>query len=413
MKLWMKIFIGLFIGVALGLILHDKAIVFKPVGDIFLNLLSMVVAPLVFCSIVSGIAAISDMRKLGRIGAKSLILYLGTTALAIVIGICCALCFNIGVGIDLSSSSAITGAPEVVEKNGAYIISLLTQLFPSNLVRAFAEGNILQIIIFAVFLGIAIRFSGEKGQPVAKVIDSFSEIMLHLVNMIMAFAPYGVGASIAWISGQHGVAILWKLGKFVSVYYLACFVHAILIYGGMIRFGCKMPYTKFLAGMLDALSCAASTASSSATLPVTMRCVTKNLGVSSEVSGFVLPLGATVNMNGTAIFQCMAAVFIAQAYNHPLTFSSLLLVVVTATFSAVGSAGVPGGGMVTLGSVLASAGLPIQGIAILAGIDRLRDIVGTPMNILGDAVVAVYVASQEGDVKEASEEDPVEVASNS
>lgn len=412
MKLWMKIFIGLFIGVVLGLVLQGKAIVFKPLGDIFLNLLSMVVAPLVFCSIASGIAAISDVRKLGRIGVKSVALYLGTTALAIMIGICCALCFNIGDGIDLASSGTLEGTL-AVEKSGFGFSSLLTQIFPSNIFKSFAEGSILQIIIFAIFLGISVRLAGEKGKPVAKLIDSCSEVMLHLVNMIMAFAPYGVGASIAWISGEHGIAVLWKLGKFVSVYYLACLVHAVLVYGGLIRIGCKMPYMKFLSGMLDAVSCAASTTSSSATLPVTMRCVTKNLGVSSEVSGFVLPLGATVNMNGTAIFQCMAAVFIAQAYHHPLTLSSLLLVVVTATFSAVGSAGVPGGGMVTLGSVLASAGLPIQGIAILAGIDRLRDIVGTPMNILGDAVVAVYVANQEGEVHVKNETDPVEAVSSS
>ncbi|WP_201456695.1 dicarboxylate/amino acid:cation symporter [Chlamydia sp. 17-3921] len=398
MKLWMKIFIGLFVGVALGLVLGDKAIFLKPIGDIFLNLLSMVVYPLVFCSMVLGIASISDMKKLGRIGMKSVGLYLATTAVAIVIGLCFAGIFNPGRGCNLSHTLPEQGAMISQERGITYFLSLISQIFPSNPVRSFVEGNILQIIIFAIFLGISMRLTGEKGRPVEKFIEGFSEVMLRMVNMIMAFAPYGVGASIAWISGSHGLVILWQLSKFIIAYYLACLFHGILVFGSLVRFGCKMSFMRFLSAMMDAISCAISTASSSATLPVTMRCVSKNLGVSSEVSGFVLPLGATVNMNGTAIFQGMAAVFIAQAYNCPLSFGSLLLLVVTATFSAIGSAGVPGGGMITLGSVLVSVGLPIQGIAVLAGIDRLRDIIGTPMNILGDAVVATYIAAKEGEL---------------
>ncbi|WP_100934600.1 dicarboxylate/amino acid:cation symporter [Candidatus Chlamydia corallus] len=412
MKLWMKIFIGLFVGVTLGLVLEDKAIFFKPIGDIFLNLLSMVVYPLVFCSMVLGIASISDMKKLGRIGVKSVALYLATTGIAIIIGLCFAWVFRPGNGCDLSQASMDSAATTVIDskRTATYFLSIVSQVFPSNPVRSFAEGNILQIIIFAIFLGIALRLSGERGRPVERFIDGFSEIMLRMVNMIMSFAPYGVGASMAWISGNHGLGVLWQLGKFVIAYYLACLFHATLVFGGLVRFGCKMSFSKFLSAMMDAISCAISTTSSSATLPVTMRCVSKNLGVSTEVSGFVLPLGATVNMNGTAIFQGMAAVFIAQAYNCPLSLSSLLLLVVTATFSAVGSAGIPGGGMITLGSVLASIGLPMEGIAILAGIDRLRDIVGTPMNILGDAVVATYVASREGELasSESAKQESVE-----
>lgn len=428
MKLWKKILIGLSIGITLGLILNKVAssyphqlgcnidvvfACFKLVGDIFLNLLQMVVAPLVFCSMVMGIASISDTQKLGRIGGKSLSLYLGTTAIAIVIGLGFAFCFNPGQGallaLDEASTVKLPAASATTDR--LFFLSAIVQVFPSNVVKAFTEGNILQIIVFALFLGVSLRLAGEDGKPAAKVINSFSEIMLRMVNIIMAFSPYGVGASMVWIAGNHGTNILWQLGKFVIAYYLACFFHAIVVYGGIIRFGCKLPFMQFLSKMLDAISCAASTTSSSATLPVTMRCVTKNLGVSSEVAGFVLPLGATVNMNGTAIFQGMAAVFIAQAYGYPLPITSLLLVVVTATFSAVGCAGVPGGGMVTLGSVLSSVGLPMQGIAVLAGIDRLRDIIGTPMNILGDAVVAVYVASTEGEIhKEGVEEGLLEEA---
>ncbi|AAF73590.1 dicarboxylate/amino acid:cation symporter [Chlamydia trachomatis] len=403
MKLWMKIFIGLIIGVVSGLVLEDKAVFVKPFGDIFLNLLSMVVYPLVFCSMVLGIASISDMKKLGRIGLRSLGLYLGTTAVAIGIGLAFALFFCPGRGCDLQGFNGIdfsAGQPSEIN-----FLTAFAQVFPSNPMRSFVEGNILQIIIFALFTGIALRLAGEVARPVEQVIHGCNEIMLRMVNMIMSFAPYGVAASMAWISGNHGLTVLLQLGKFLVVYYIACICHAVLVFGGLVRLGCRRSFSGFLSSMMDAISCAVSTASSSATLPVTMRCVSKNLGVSSEISGFVLPLGATVNMNGTAIFQGMAAVFIAQAYNCPLSLTSLLLLVVTATFSAVGSAGVPGGGMITLGSVLASVGLPIQGIAVLAGIDRLRDIIGTPMNILGDSVVALYVANGEGELASPEEEE--------
>lgn len=402
MKLWMKIFIGLIIGVVSGLILEDKAVFVKPFGDIFLNLLSMVVYPLVFCSMVLGIASISDMKKLGRIGLRSLGLYLATTSVAIGIGLVFALFFSPGKGCDLQGFNAVDLASSG-SSGGMNFLATFAQVFPSNPLRSFVEGNILQIIIFALFTGIAMRLAGEAARPVERFVHGCNEIMLRMVNMIMSFAPYGVAASMAWISGNHGLTVLLQLGKFLVVYYLACICHAILIFGGLVRLGCRSSFSKFLSSMMDAISCAVSTASSSATLPVTMRCVSKNLDVSSEVSGFVLPLGATVNMNGTAIFQGMAAVFIAQAYNCPLSLTSLLLLVVTATFSAVGSAGVPGGGMITLGSVLTSVGLPIQGIAVLAGIDRLRDIIGTPMNILGDAVVALYIADGEGEFSSSNE----------
>ena len=403
MKLWVKIFIGLIVGVVSGLVLEDKAAFVKPFGDIFLNLLSMVVYPLVFCSMVLGIASISDMKKLGRIGLRSLGLYLGTTAVAIGIGLAFALFFCPGKGCVLhgfdASYSSISGQP-----SSTSFLTTFGQIFPSNPIRSFVEGNILQIIIFALFTGVSMRLAGTAARPVEQLIHGCNEIMLRMVNMIMSFAPYGVAASMAWISGNHGLTVLLQLGKFLVVYYIACICHAILVFGGLVRLGCRRSFSGFLSAMMDAISCAVSTASSSATLPVTMRCVSKHLGVSSEISGFVLPLGATVNMNGTAIFQGMAAVFIAQAYNCPLSLTSLLLLVVTATFSAVGSAGVPGGGMITLGSVLASVGLPIQGIAVLAGIDRLRDIIGTPMNILGDAVVALYIAEGEGECSSEQEE---------
>ncbi|WP_213358004.1 dicarboxylate/amino acid:cation symporter [Chlamydiifrater phoenicopteri] len=397
MKLWMKILIGLLVGVASGLVFGDKAVLVKPVGDVFLNLLSMVVYPLVFASMVVGIASISDLKKLGRIGVKSLGLYLLTTAVAIAIGLFFAILFKPGSGCLIDEVTSW-----VAPKSNAKVSDIIVNLFPSNPVKSFVEGNILQIIIFSLFLGISIRLAGDKGIALEKFFNSVSEVMLQMINLVMEFAPFGVAASMAWISGIHGINILLQLGKFLAVFYLACFVHAVLVFGSLIRFRCGSSFLGFLRGMMDAIVCAASTASSSATLPVTMRCVSDRIGVSKEITGFVLPLGATVNMNGTAIFQGMAAVFIAQVYGFSLSFYSLVMLVITATFSAVGSAGVPGGGMITLSSVLASVGLPVQGVAILAGIDRLRDIVGTPMNILGDAVVATCVHTGEKDQERAT-----------
>lgn len=224
--------------------------------------------------------------------------------------------------------------------------------------------------------------------------------MLSMTQIIMKFAPYGVVAIMAWISGSFGLFVLLPLLKFLCAHYVACLIHTVFILGGFLWFFAKLKLFPFFKGMSEAIVCAASITSSSATLPVTMRCVQNNLGVSSSIAGFVLPLGATVNMNGTAIFQGLAAIFVAQAYGIHLTICNLIIVVITATLSAVGSAGIPGGGIVTLSLVLSSIGLPLEGIAILAGIDRLRDIIGTVVNILGDAVVAVVIAKTEGEINE-------------
>lgn len=395
MKLWLKMILAIVVGVVLGFFLQEKALFLKPVGSIFLNLLSMVVGILVFSSMVVGIASMSDLKKLGRVGIKSLSLYLITTALAIGVSLAVGLLINPGKGLNLSLGQNVITAPEVTKLG-----DMITNLFPSNPFLSFVEGNILQIIVFACFFGISIQFSGKKGESVLSFFNGLSEVMLSMTQIIMKFAPYGVIAIMAWISGSFGLVVLFPLFKFLCAHYLACVLHTVFILGGFLWFFAKLRLIPFFKGMSEAIVCAASITSSSATLPVTMRCVQNNLGVSSSVAGFVLPLGATVNMNGTAIFQGLAAIFVAQAYGIHLTVCNLIIVVITATLSAVGSAGIPGGGIVTLSLVLSSIGLPLEGIAILAGIDRLRDIIGTVVNILGDAVVALVVAKTEGEIKE-------------
>ncbi|MFN0065031.1 MAG: dicarboxylate/amino acid:cation symporter [Chlamydiales bacterium] len=395
MKLWKKMLIGLALGSLIGIFLGPKAAYLKPVGTIFLGLLNMVVVLLVFSSMTVGVLSISDIRKLGRVGLKTLVLYIGTTAIAILIGLAAAKIFNPGAGLGLNHTDVSINLDETPQ-----LVHLLLNLVPSNPIGSLANGNILQVIVFSLFLGLGINFAGEKGKPVARFLESLSEVMFRIMHMVMSLAPYGIFAIMAWVAGTFGYEVLFKLCKLLLAHYLASIFHQVVILGGILVFMAKVKVRPFYKGMTDAITLAASTTSSSATLPASLHCVEENLGVSKNIASFVLPLGATMNMNGTAIFQGIAAVFISQAYGITLGWESLLMIVVTATLSAIGTAGIPGGGIVTLSIVLSSVGLPLEGIAIVAGIDRIRDIVGTVVNVLGDAVVAVYVAKSEGELDE-------------
>lgn len=395
MKLWKKMLIGLVLGTLSGILLREKAQYLKPVGSVFLSLLNMVVVLLVFSSITVGITSINDTRKLGRVGLKTLLLYISTTAVAIIFGLIAAKIFNPGKGIGLTFEGLPISIDETPE-----LVSLFINLVPKNPIGALASGNILQVIVFSIFLGLGITFAGEKGKPIARLLESLSEVMFSITGIVLSLAPYGIFAIMAWVSGTFGVTILYKLLKLVVLHYVVCIFHLVIVFGGILMFMAKLKLKPFFKGMTDAITLAASTTSSSATLPATLHCVEENLGVSRGIASFSLPLGSTINMNGTAIFQAIAAVFIAQAYGVDLSWGELLVIVVTATLSAVGCAGIPGGGLVTLSIVLGSVGLPLEGIAIVAGIDRIRDIIGTVVNILGDAVVAVYVAKSEGELDE-------------
>lgn len=393
MKLWKKMLIGLVLGTLTGILLGPNAQYLKPIGTIFLGLLNMLVVLLVFSSMTVGITSINDIKKLGRVGFKTLLMYMGTTAIAIIFGLIAAKLINPGRGIGLAHDNIHISIDETPE-----LLNMLLNLVPSNPINSLASGNILQVIVFSIFLGLAINFAGEKGKPLARLLESLSETMFSMTGMIMHLAPYGIFAIMAWVSGTFGIGILYPLLKLILAHYLACAVQLIIVFGGILLFMAKVRVGPFFKGMTDAITLAASTTSSSATLPATLHCVEENLGVSKNIANFSLPLGSTVNMNGTAIFQGIAAVFISQAYGIDLGWQQLLIIVVTATLSAIGCAGIPGGGLVTLSIVLGSVGLPIEGIAIVAGIDRVRDIIGTVTNVLGDAVVAVYVAKTEGEI---------------
>lgn len=376
----------------------DVATVYmKPLGDIFLNMINMLIVPLIFSSMTVGITSIHDPQKLGRVGLKSLLFYGGTTAIAITIGITLAYIIKPGAHIGLQHDG-------VVQSDSLPQIStLLLSIVPSNPVHSMAQERpeVLQIIVFALFLGVSINFAGEKGRPLLSLLESIADVMYRLTSIVMEFAPVGVFGIMTWVAATYGWRIVvFDLFGFVLCNWLACGLQVIFVFGGILWLLCRLNPVNFIKGMGDAIVFAFSTNSSSATLPVTMHCVQENLGVSKNICSFVLPLGATVNMNGSGIGQGVAAVFIAQAYGLELTTGNLVTIVVTAVLSAVGAAGIPGSSIAMLSVVLSSVGIPPEGILLVAGVDRIREMVSTVVNILGDAVVAVYVAQKEGELNE-------------
>jgi len=387
--LWQKIITGLVLGVLAGALMGEQASVFKPLGDIFINGIKMLIVPLVFSTLVVGITGMRDPQKMGRVGAKTITLYLVTTAFAIVIGLIAATIFQPGVGADASMSAAqqTSEAPSLVD--------IVVGLVPSNPLQAMIEGNILQIIVFAIGLGISLMLIGEKGEPVVRVFESFAEAMYKLTAIVMAFAPFGVFGLMANVSGQYGLDVLLPLAKVIGVVYLACLVHVLVVYTGLLTLIGRLNPLRYLQGIVDALVVSFSSASSSGTLPVSIRCAQKNLGVSEGVSSFVLPVGATINMDGTAIYQGVAALFVAQLVGADLSMMDYGMIVLTGTLASIGTAGVPGAGLIMLSIVLAQIGLPLEAIGVVAGIDRILDMARTSVNVAGDLMVTTLVGKSE------------------
>jgi Na+/H+-dicarboxylate symporter len=403
-KLWVKILLALVFGVIIGGVLNQdfpqlfQSIdqnLFDPIGSIFLNLINMIIVPLVLSSMTVGITSIHDPQKLGRVGIKVILIYLFTTAIAIGIGLSVATIFQPGEGLELSG-----GPTDLLIKDAPTIKEIILSIVPKNPIASLVSENVLQIIVFSIFLGLSINFAGDKGRPLRDFMESLAETMYKLTSIIMEFSPIGVFAIMASVTGKFGWSVLKPLSHFLFTYYFACGIHIFFVFCGLLWFFAKLNPWHFFRGMGDAIMMAFSTCSSSATLPVSMHCVQRNLGVSKNLTSFILPLGSTVNMNGSAIYQGMAAIFVSQVYGIHLDWSALLTIVLTATLSAIGAAGIPGTGFLMLSAVLTAAGLPTGGLALLLGIDRLREMVSTVLNILGDAVVAVVVAKQEGELDE-------------
>jgi len=392
--LWQKILAGLILGVLAGALMGESASIFKPIGDIFISAIKMLIVPLVFSTLVVGITAMRDPQKMGRIGARTIGLYLITTAFAISIGLLASWIFQPGVGLEMSFESGVEA------KEAPSLIDIIVGLVPQNPVDALASGNILQIIVFAIGLGISLTLIGEKGEPVVRVCESFAEAMYKLTGIVMAFAPFGVFGLIAHVAGSYGLEVLLPLAKVIGVAYLASILHVLVVYSGMLALIGKLNPLRYLQGILDALVVAYSSASSSGTLPVSIRCAQNNLGVSEGVSGFVLPVGATINMDGTAIYQGVVAVFIAQLLGVDLSLMDYGMIIVTGTLASIGTAGVPGAGLVMLSIVMAQIGLPLEAIAVIAGIDRILDMARTSVNVAGDLMVTTLVGKSEGELDE-------------
>lgn len=405
MSLTTKVLIGLILGVITGIIvfnfpsglLKDTILIngiFQLLGQIFLRGIMMLVVPLVFISLVNGTASIGDIKKLGRVGAKTIGFYLTTTAIAIILALVLGYFVKPGIGVDLS-------AIEVVEPTinpRVPLVQILYEMVPTNPIAAMAGGNMLQIIVFAILTGIGISILGSKAELILKLFEGLNDLIMKLVEIVMLFAPIGVFGLIARTFATVGYSLMIPLIKYILLVYVGLIIHAVFIYGGLLKGFTKMSPLKFFKKFLPAMSVAFSTASSNATVPVSLEIVEKELGVPKNIASFIIPLGATVNMDGTAIMQGIAVFFIAQVYGYELTLGMMLTVILTATLASIGTAGVPGAGTIMLSMVLQSIGLPIEGIGLIMGIDRIVDMGRTAINVTGDAVCTTVVAKQEGEL---------------
>jgi len=359
------------------------------IGQIFIASLRLVIVPLVFFSLVCGVVSISSSSRLGSISLKTLSLYLFTTAIAISIALAFALLFNPGLGIDLA-------LPTTFESSSAPSLKdVLINIFPTNPIAAMAEGNMLQIIVFSILFGIALKSLGTVGDPLKRSFELINDVILSLVRMLIELAPYGIFALLFSLFAVQGFGMIGDLAKYFFLLVFVLIFHAFVTYGSLISVLGKLNPFKFFMKVRSLAVFAFSTSSSSATMPVTLDTVKNKLGVRPTIGSFTVPLGATINMDGTAIMQGIATVFISQAYNIDLHMIDYLMVILTATLASIGTAGVPGVGLIMLAMVLEQVGLPVEGIALIIGVDRLLDMTRTAVNVCGDAMVSCVVAISE------------------
>jgi len=396
-KMLVAMIAGAILGIVLGSVDSFKGWVevnlsfglFDIIGKLFVNSLKMLVVPLVFCSIAVGVSSLANISLMGRVGLKAIIIYLFTTAIAISLALIVAITINPGKGLDIADTSEFT------VKEAPSIISVITSIIPPNPVLAMAEGEMLQIILFSILLGVAITLSASAGEPIKKGLQSLNSIMMSMVNIVMKFAPIGVFCLIAKTFATQGISMVIPLASYFFTVALVLLLHVLITYTVLLKFIAKVSPIIFIKKMRDAIVFAFSTASSNATIPVTLNTVEKKLGVDKAVASFTVPLGATINMDGTAIMQGVATVFIASVYQVDLSLADYLIVILTATMASIGTAGVPGVGLIMLAMVLTQVGLPVEGIALIIGIDRLLDMMRTAVNITGDSMVSIITAKSE------------------
>ena len=359
-------------------------------GTIFLSILKMLVVPIVFVSIICGIGGIGDFSSLGRIGVKTICIYLLTTSVAISLSIVVAWLIQPGLN-DLVTNSTT----QILISDKPSLKEVLMNIIPTNPFKSLSEGNMLQIIFFSIILGSAISLSNEKGKFVKEFFESLNFVVLKSLNILMIIAPIGIFCLIAKTFSTQGFEVILELGKYFFTVVLCLLIHVFIIYGSLVVYFAKLSPLKFLLNIKDALIFSFSTSSSSATIPVTLDCVIKNLNIRNKIASFTVPLGSTINMDGTAIMQGVATIFIANIYGVELLMSDFISIILTATLASVGTAGVPGVGLIMLGMVLNQVGLPLEGIALVMGVDRILDMLRTSTNITGDALVSLIVDKTE------------------
>ncbi len=398
-----KILIGLFLGFIFGLFLKsmpssyvkDTVIIggiFKVLGTGFTTAIKMMVVPLVFVSLVCGSSSMGDVKQLGRIGSKTMVFYLSTTAVAIIIALFLGSVLKPGVGLDMSSMMS----GEVAIGESKSIVDIILGIIPSNPIAAFVNGDMLQIIFFALLTGVAMSMIGEKADPVRKIFESANDICMKMVSIIMLAAPFGVFALVAETFSTVGKDAILVLVKYLAVVLLGLLIHVTLVYGGLFKLFTKQKIKPFLKKFTRVAAITFSTSSSNASVPASME-ILEELGVGKTTRSFTIPMGATINMDGTAIMQGVAALFIAQIYGIDLEVNQMMTIVLTATLASIGTAGVPGVGMIMLSMVLTSVNLPLEGIGLIMGVERIVDMFRTTVNVMGDNVCTLIVANSEND----------------
>ncbi|MEO1487815.1 MAG: dicarboxylate/amino acid:cation symporter [Pseudomonadota bacterium] len=399
--LWQRVIAALVLGIIVGRAWGPDAASIKIIGDIFIAFIKMLVVPLIFFSLVSGVASIGDLRKLGSVGWRAMLLFVVSGQIAVWLGLAIGTFAQPGAGVDTSAiamDEARLQKAQDAQENAQTASEMILEIVPSSPVQVMADVNVLPLIVFSLLIGIGILMAKEEGDPVLRVFESGSVVMQKVTMIVMELTPFGVFALMAWVAGTLGDDALLSLGRLVFLNYFGCLLIIALIYGSMIKFVARLPVIDFFRGIIDAIAVSYSTASSNATLPVTLRCVRRNLGVSNSVASFVVSLGATINMNGTAMYLGLATLFGAQLFGVELSWGQYFVISILGTLGAVGAAGIPGSGLIMMVLVFGAVGVPLETIAFVAGVDRIMDMMRTTTNVSGDAAVATTVAAMTGEL---------------
>lgn len=387
-----QVILAFVLAIIAGAIFGSSIEVVRPLGDMFIRLISFIIVPIILSTLIVGISSVGDMKSLGVMGGKTLIYYIVTTFFAVIIGLLIAFLIKPG------SSATATLPNEAPDTNEPLSFTqVLLEIIPTNPFAAMVEGDILQVIFFAVFMGIGITIVGEKAKPIQNFFEGLAEIMYKITDIVMKVAPIGIFGLLAPIIGTQGPAVLSSLFKLLLAVAIGCILHIVIVYSVSVKYLGKMSPMKFVKGIYSALVVAFSTQSSAGTLPITIKNSEENLGISKKVTSFVLPLGATINMDGQAIYIGVACLFTAQFFDIQLGFAQIAMIVLIATIGSIGTAGVPGAGLIMLTIALTSVNLPLEGIALVAGVDRFLNMFSTTTNVMGDVTAALFVDKENRD----------------